>query len=102
MATLPAAKMFDQFYYLGLNWVNAYALNTPGGIIKDWAYENSGLPTSAGNVLQTAPVEGVSSVFLSGESGQDSTLGPLLNNLGSGVSLSLLHSMPTPVVRARP
>jgi metallo-beta-lactamase class B len=30
----PAAtKMFDQFYYLGENWVSAWALNTPEGIV---------------------------------------------------------------------
>jgi metallo-beta-lactamase class B len=29
----PAAKVFDQFYYLGENWVSAWALNTPDGII---------------------------------------------------------------------
>ena len=28
-----AAKAFDQFYYLGDNWVNAWALNTRDGII---------------------------------------------------------------------
>ena len=33
MPTLPAAKAFDQFYYLGINWVNAWALDTPDGII---------------------------------------------------------------------
>ena len=31
--TAAAARAFDQFYYLGINWVSAWALNTPGGII---------------------------------------------------------------------
>lgn len=29
----PATRMFDQFYYLGIDWVSAWALNTPDGII---------------------------------------------------------------------
>jgi metallo-beta-lactamase class B len=29
----PAVKAFDQFYYLGINWVSAWALNTSDGII---------------------------------------------------------------------
>ncbi len=29
----PAVRMFDQFYYLGVNWVSAWALNTSDGII---------------------------------------------------------------------
>ncbi len=33
LPTLPAVKAFDQFYYLGINWVNAWALNTSDGII---------------------------------------------------------------------
>jgi metallo-beta-lactamase class B len=31
--TQPAVKAFDQFYYLGINWVSAWALNTSDGII---------------------------------------------------------------------
>src|SRR5690242_17332482 len=27
----PAAKAFDQFYYLGVNWVSAWALDTSDG-----------------------------------------------------------------------
>jgi metallo-beta-lactamase class B len=33
LPTQPAAKMFDQFYYLGINWVSAWALDTSDGII---------------------------------------------------------------------
>ena len=33
LPNLPATKVFDQFYYLGENWLNAWALNTPDGII---------------------------------------------------------------------
>ena len=33
LPNLPAQKAFDQFYYLGENWLNAWALNTPDGII---------------------------------------------------------------------
>jgi metallo-beta-lactamase class B len=30
---LPATKVFDQLYYLGLDWVSAWALVTPDGIV---------------------------------------------------------------------
>ena len=33
IASLPATKVFDQFYYLGTSYVSAWALNTSGGII---------------------------------------------------------------------
>jgi metallo-beta-lactamase class B len=33
MAHPAPTKMFDQFYYLGVNWVSAWALNTRDGII---------------------------------------------------------------------
>lgn len=33
LASQPAAKVFDQFYYLGINTVSAWALNTRDGII---------------------------------------------------------------------
>ena len=54
-----------------------FTANTNGGVIKDWAYESTGLGTLTGNVLQTAPVSGVSGVTLSGGLGQNATLGPL-------------------------
>jgi len=37
----PAAKAFDQFYYLGINWVSAWALNTSDGIILFDTLENA-------------------------------------------------------------
>lgn len=40
LATQPAAKMFDQFYYLGVNWVSAWALDTSDGIILFDALNN--------------------------------------------------------------
>jgi metallo-beta-lactamase class B len=33
MPSQPATKAFDQFYFLGVNWVSAWALNTKDGII---------------------------------------------------------------------
>jgi metallo-beta-lactamase class B len=37
----PAVKAFDQFYYLGINWVSAWALNTSEGIILFDTLENT-------------------------------------------------------------
>ena len=54
-----------------------FTANTSGALLKDWAYETSGLATTTGNVLQAAPVAGVSTVTLSGGAGQNATLGPL-------------------------
>ncbi len=71
-----------------------FTVNTPGGIIKDWAYETSGLATETGNVLQTAPIANVSSLTLSGGPTQDATLAPLPNGLGSGVSLAISKTGP--------
>lgn len=61
-----------------------FTANTPGGVIKDWAYETGGTATQTGNVLQAAPVAGVSIVTLSGGLGQSSTLGSVVANLGVG------------------
>lgn len=66
--------------------------NTSGAVIKEWAYETSGLAIASGNVLQTAPVSGVSTIALSGGAGQNSTLGPLANNLGNSVALAVTKS----------
>ena len=52
--------------------------------MKDWAYESDGVSIRTGNVLQAAPLAGVSVVTLSGGVGQDSTLGSLLANVGIG------------------
>ena len=71
-----------------------FTANTPGGIIKDWAYETSGLATETGNVLQTAPIANVSSLTLSGGPTQAATLAPLPNGLGSGVSLAISKTGP--------
>lgn len=54
-----------------------FTANTSGGVLKDWAYETTGLATEAGNVQQNAPVAGVSTVTLSGGPAQEATLGPL-------------------------
>jgi metallo-beta-lactamase class B len=37
----PAVKAFDQFYYLGINWVSAWALDTSDGIILFDTLENA-------------------------------------------------------------
>ena len=71
-----------------------FTANTPGGIIKDWAYETSGLATETGNVLQTAPIANVSSLTLSGGPTQNATLATLPNSLGSGVSLAISKTGP--------
>ena len=65
-----------------------FTANLSGGNIKDWAYETTGLATTAGNVLQAAPVAGVSAVTLSGGAGQDATLGPL----PGGFALAILKT----------
>ena len=65
-----------------------FTANVNGAIIKDWAYETSGLATIAGNVLQAAPVTGVSTVTLSGGAGQNATLGPLTG----GFALAILKT----------
>ena len=61
-----------------------FTANTPGGIIKDWTYENGGTAIQTGNVLQAPPVSGVSTVTLSGGAGQNSTLGSVTANVGVG------------------
>ena len=61
-----------------------FTANTPGGVIKDWAYENGGTAIQTANVLQTAAVSGVSTVTLSGGAGQNSTLGSVVANVGVG------------------
>ena len=63
-----------------------FTANLSGGILKDWAYETSGLATPAGHVLQTAPFSGVSAVALSGGAGQDATLGPLPGGFALAIS----------------
>lgn len=65
-----------------------FTANLSGGIIQDWAYETTGLATSTGNVLQAAPVAGVSAVTLSGGAGQNATLGPLTG----GFALAILKT----------
>ncbi len=66
-------------------WMRVFfTANTPGGVIKDWAYENSGTATQTGNVLQAPPVSGVSTVTLSGGAGQNFTLGSVTANVGVG------------------
>ena len=65
-----------------------FTANVSGGIIKDWAYETTGLATSTGNVLQAPPVAGVSAVTLSGGAGQNATLGPLTG----GFALAILKT----------
>ena len=61
--------------------------NTPGGIVKDWAYESGGGAIQTGDVLQAAPVAGVSVVSLSGGAGNSATLGAPLPNAGAGNTL---------------
>ena len=65
-----------------------FTANVSGGIIKDWAYETSGLATNTGNVLQAPPVAGVSAVTLSGGAGQNATLG----SLTGGFALAILKT----------
>ena len=69
-----------------------FTANTPGGLVKDWAYESDGSSIRTGNVLQAAPLAGVSVVTLSGEAGQNSTLGPLLTNVGIGNVISVVKT----------
>ena len=61
-----------------------FTANTPGGVIKDWAYENNGTAIQTANVLQAPPVSGVSTVTLSGGLGQNFTLGSVMANVGVG------------------
>ncbi|MEO7319912.1 MAG: hypothetical protein ABIZ56_13055, partial [Chthoniobacteraceae bacterium] len=63
-----------------------FTANTNGGVIKDWAYESTGLGTLTGNVLQSAPVSGVSGVTLSGGLGQNATLGPMAGPAALAIS----------------
>lgn len=69
-------------------WMRVVFGNT-GGVVKDWAYENgtSGANPAAiqtGNILQAAPVSGVSIVTVTGTGA--STLGSALNNVSGGVT----------------
>ena len=61
-----------------------FTANTPGGVVKDWAFETGGLGIQTGNVLQAAPVAGVSVVTLTGGLGQSSTLGSVVASVGVG------------------
>lgn len=69
-----------------------FTADQPGGLIRDWAYDTgtTGMtPTSiqAGNILQAAPVSGLSVVTLTGT--QSATLGSALSDPGSGVVAAL-------------
>ena len=64
-------------------WVRVvFTANTPGGVLKDWAYETGGTAIQTANVLQAAPQAGISVVTLSGGLGQKSTLGSVIANVG--------------------
>ena len=69
-----------------------FTANTPGGIIKDWAYESGGSAIQTGGVLQAAPVAGVSVVTLSGGAGKSATLGPLPANAGDGNTIRVVKT----------
>ena len=69
-----------------------FTANTTGGVIKDWAYETSGISIQTGNVLQTAPASGVSIVTLSGGVGQNSTLGSIVANVGVGNTIGIVKT----------
>ena len=66
-----------------------FTANTPGGVIKDWAYETSGALIRTGNVLQAAPAAGVSVVTLSGGLGENFTLGSVTANVGGGNTIGI-------------
>ena len=72
-------------------WMRVVFSNT-GGIVRDWAYETGttgGNPTGiqTGNILQAAPVSGVSVATVTGAGA--STLGSALNDVGGGVVTAL-------------
>lgn len=64
--------------------------NTPGGVIKDWAYETATAGAiTTGNIQRGAPSGGVSVVILSGATGESATLGSTLTDPGGGTVTGL-------------
>ena len=103
----PAANQFGigQEAYMGFRfttdggagpyfgWMRLiFTANTPGGIVKDWAYESGGGAIQTGDVLQAAPVAGVSVVTLSGGAGNSATLGTPLPNAGADNTLRFVKT----------
>lgn len=69
-----------------------FTANEPGGVIKDWAYETSGVAITAGNILQDAPSGGVSVMTLSGAMDEASTFGSALADVGGGNVTSVVKT----------
>lgn len=68
-----------------------FTANTPGAVIKDWAYETDGTAIRVGRVRQSAPASGAQLVTLSPGSGESFTLGSALTDTGGNVN-SLLKN----------
>ena len=60
--------------------------NTGGGMIKDWAYDNSGASIVIGRVEQSAPSNNTQLVTLAPVTGEVYTLGSVISNTGGNVN----------------
>jgi len=84
--------------YLGINlngsqfgWIRvAFTANQAGAVIKDWAYDSSGLDMVIGRIQQSAAVNNAQTFTVNPGAGESFTLGSLVTDHGGNTSSLLM------------